>query len=115
MPPIVAIQRPRRQDQAWLRIWSDKPALSSGLGDTQTEDSEGPEALLSKARLAEESMGRLLAMDAELDVLWEALRCAVPPADGESLEVVDEARREVMVAAWRRRAAEPTAGVICCW
>ena len=111
----MAIQRPRRQDQAWLRIWSDKATLSSGQGDAQAGDSEGPEALLSKTRLAEESMGRLLAMDAELDVLWEALRCAPPPADGESMEAVDGARRGGVGAAWRRRAAEPTAGVLCYW
>lgn len=60
-------------------------------------------------------MGRLLAMDAELAVLWEALGRAVPPPDGESLEAVDEARREVAVASWRRRAAEPAAGLLCCW
>lgn len=58
-------------------------------------------------------MSRLLAMEAELHVLFESLAAAVPPSDAESLEAVDEARREVMVAAWRRRRATETTGRLC--
>lgn len=115
----MAIQRPRRQDQAWLRIWTDKAILGTPAPSTTASnagDDDGPESILSKERLAEESMGRLVAMDAELGVLFEALSESVAVAaaspDAESLEAVDEARREVAVAAWRRRATD-TSGL--CW
>lgn len=116
----MAIQRPQRSNQAWLRIWTDKAIVSSSSSQREREGQpppaaanhdDGPE-LLSKERLAEESMGRLLAMQAELDVLFQSLAKAVPPPDAESVEAVDEARREVVVAAWRRRASEPAGG---CW
>jgi hypothetical protein len=132
----VAVQRPRRQDQAWLRIWTDKTVLSSspapqqqqqqqqqqhhhhhhhqaGTITTTTTTSTSTE-LVSNERLAEESRARLQAMEAELDVLFESLtsNSAVPPPDAGSIEAVDEARREVVVEAWRRRTTQRS---VLCW
>lgn len=118
LPLAVAIQRPRRRDNAWLRIWTDKtilsPSSSSSSSPSQPthDDRNNSEQLVSKERLSGEPVSHLLAIEAELDVLCASLG-AVPPADAESVEAIDEARREVMLAAWRRRATETTTGL--CW
>jgi len=97
----VALRRPRKQDQAWLRIWHNRALALVASRD------HGAESALSAKQLATHSSARLCAIAAELDVLHETLASARNP-NVESLEAVDELRLSVASAAWSKRVAGMT-------
>lgn len=97
----VALRRPCKQDQAWLRIWHNR-----ALALTASRD-HGAESAFSAKRLATESSARLCAIAAELNVLHETVASGRDP-DVECLEAIDEARRCVASAAWSKRVARMT-------